>query len=263
MIVLDELAYAQNLLLNGSSKPYPILKDVVLLGKYWKYKGLETHEIKIKLEEYCKKTDKEWNKAISGWKITKAISATNQYRLRTTFPITVTKSEVETIKQFQDYSYQKVLFVLIVISKFLKYSNTKINPSKKLKVINEFFVNDEIQNIIKIAKISMRKAASNRMLHKFYLAGVLDGTTYNSLKIKCVNENSEPEILINDFSNLVLYWCRYSGEKIAGCSVCGKLFIKKSNRHAMCRSCFSEQRRAKKREYERRYRMERGQLETL
>jgi hypothetical protein len=247
IIIIDEKAYAINLISHGSSTPYPKLKDVEILAKYWKYEGLETHEIHQKLNEYCIKTDPLFNMASSGWKIKKALNTIKLYRLRTTFPVVITKAEVATIQQFKDYNYQKVLFVLIVLAKYLKYSNTRIKPTTKTRLINDFYVNEKILNIVKISRISIRKEKRNQMLRAFFLAGVLDATTYNTLKIKCIDENSEPEIVVTDFENLVLYWCRFCGEKIAGCSNCGKLFLQRTAMQSKCRSCYSIDKKEKTR----------------
>jgi hypothetical protein len=263
MIILDELAYSENLLKFGSPKPYPVLGDIMILAKYWKYKNLKTHDIRLKLEEYCNKTDKDWNPVLSGWKIAKALNNIKLYRLRETFPVTITKAEVENIKKFNNYSHQKILFVLLFYAKFLKYANTRIAPTRKSRIINQFYVNEPFSNIVKVTGVSLRKDKRNAFLHDAYLKGFVDGTIYNTLLIKYVDEKSEPEIIVEDFENIVLYWQRYAGERIAACSSCGKLFVKRSNRHAMCRKCFVEHRREKKKEYEQKYRKERGQLETL
>ena len=224
---------------------------------------METHEIRTKLLEYCYKTDSLYNETLSGWKIKKAINATKIYRLRTAFPVVITKSEVAKIKEFDDYNFQKVLFVLLTYAKFLKYANTRLVPTKRTRVINEFYVNEKLRNIVKVAKVSIRKDKRDKFLHDAYLKGFLDGTIYNTLLIKYADENSEPGIIVEDLDDIVLYWQRFCGEKIAACSICGKLFVKRSNRHAMCRKCFSEQRKTKKREYEQKYRDGRGQLESL
>ncbi len=247
MIVLDELHYAENLIKNGPESNYPKLKDIIILGKYYKFQGKETREIRLLLEKYCYKIDKNWNRVLSGWKIIKSLNTVKLYCLRTTFPVVVTKTEVETIKQWKDYNYQKILFVLIVIAKIFKYSDTRIKSNTKVKGINEFFVNESMSSVVKISRISLRKANRNKMFHEFFDAGILDGTTYDSLKIKCIVENSEPEIIVTDFENIVLHWARYCGERIAGCK-CGKLFLQRTNMQKMCRSCWQEERKKKVRD---------------
>ena len=91
------------------------------------------------------------------------------------------------------------------------------------------------------------------MLHEFKEKGLLYYTHYDSFKMLCIDESSDPEIVVTDISDPILFWQRYNGEKIAACSKCGKLFAKRSNRHSMCRSCFEEQRREKRKEYNEKY----------
>lgn len=243
LIVLDEEAWAESLLKNGSPKPYAISKDVSILAKYWRYKGLETHDIRLKLEEYCYKSDPYFNDANSYWKIRNALRDSKNYRLRRAFPITITKSEVSTINRFDDYGQQRILFLLLVYAKFLKYTNTRIKPTQKTHVIGEFYVNEKMSNIVRIAKVSMTKKERKDFFNKLYDEGMFDYTFYDSLLIKYVDENSDPEIVVDDFGDITLYWARYCGERIAACSSCGKLFIKRSNRHTYCRSCWKNRER--------------------
>jgi len=246
LIVLDEESWSENLLKNGSPKPYAISKDVSILAKYWRYKGLETHDIRLKLEEYCYKSDPYFNDANSYWKIRNALRDSKNYRLRRAFPIVVTRAEVDVIKQFKSYDYQKVLFVLLVTGKFLKYSNTKIKPTNKTRIINDFFVKESMSEAVRNARVSMRIKERKDMFNNFYNAGVFDvGHYYRTLKVKFVDEDSEPEIVVTDFDNIVLSWCRYCGERIAACSKCGKLFLQRTNMQQKCRHCWKDERKEK------------------
>jgi len=251
LIILDELYHAKQLLKDGLQTSYPKLKDIIIIAKYLAYIGEGKKDIYNKLYEICLETDKNFNLAINGWKIKKAINSTNLYRLRTPFPVTITKDEIEAIQYFPDYNYQKVLFVLLVYAKFLKYADTKISPSKRPRVIGEFFVNERFNNIVKVARVTITKQKRNDMLHKFYLEGYIDGTVYNSIVVKYVKEKGDIEIIVTDLENIVLHYQRYCGERVAGCE-CGQLFLKRSNRHKMCRNCWKERRKTIQKEYEKR-----------
>jgi hypothetical protein len=243
MIILDEEAWAENLLKNGSSRQYPVANDVRILAKYWRYKGLETHDVRLKLEEYCCASDPYFNPVFSYWKITNALRDSKNYRLRRAFPVSVTKAEIATIKQFEDYGQQRVLFVLLVYAKFLKYTNTRIKPTQKTRVIGEFYVNEKMSNMVRIAKVSMRRNERKNFFNDLHDKGLFDYTFYDSLLIKYVDENSDPEIIIEDFSDITLYWARYCGERIAACSKCGKLFLQRTNMQQKCRQCWKEDRK--------------------
>ena len=253
MVIFDEEEYAKKLLKEVSPKPYISLYDLTVLAKYYKFLNKETHEIRILLEKFCLESNRDYNKDLSGWKIDKALNRTKTYRIKTNFSVVVTKSEVEKIKEFENYNYQKLLFVLLVIGKFSKYSNARIVPSNRTHAINQIYVNDDLSNTLKVARVSFRKDQRNKFLHEMFEKGFLDGTIYKTLSLKYVDESSEPEIVVTDINDPVLFWERYNGEKIAACSKCGKLFVKRSNRHSMCRSCFEEQRRDKRKEYNKKY----------
>jgi hypothetical protein len=252
-MILDEKEYVENLIKNGSKTPYASVKDLTALAKYYKFLNKETHEIRLLLEKFCYDTNKYYNPVLSGWKVDGALNTIKRYKIRTSFPVVITKKEVETIKKWEDYSYQKILFLLIVMAKFLKYSHTRIVPSSKTRLINDFYAKDKITNIFKVARVSANEDKRFDILYDFRKAGILYFTHYDSFKIFCVDESSEPEIVVTDINDPVLFWERYNGEKIAACSKCGKLFVKRSNRHSMCRSCFEEQRRDKRKEYNKKY----------
>jgi hypothetical protein len=201
------------------------------------------------LEKFCRESNKDYNKNLSGWKINKALNRTKTYRIRTNLSVIISKSEVEKIKEFENYNYQKLLFVLLVTGKFSKYSNTRIVLSNRTRTINQFYVNDDLSNTLKIARISFRKDQKNKFLYEMFKKGFLDGTIYKTLLLKYVDEFSEPEIVVTDINDPVLFWQRYCGEKIAACSKCGKLFIKRSNRHSLCRSCWRDREKEIKREW--------------
>jgi hypothetical protein len=253
LIILDEEEYAKKLLKKVLPKPYISVQDLTILAKYYKFMGKENHEVRALLEKFCRESNKEYNLVSSGWKIDRALNKTKSYRIRTNLFVTVTKSEVEKIKEFNNYNYQKLLFVLLVIGKFSKYAKTRIVPSNKTYGINQFYVNDDLSNTVKIARVPFRKDQQNKFLYAAYEKGFLDGTIYKTLLLKYIDESSEPEIVVTDINDPVLFWQRYMGEKIAACSVCGKLFAKRSNRHSMCRSCFEEQRKDKRKEYNKKY----------
>jgi hypothetical protein len=100
-----------------------------------------------------------------------------------------------------------------------------------------------MSNIVRAAKVSMRRNERKKFFNNLYDKGMFDYTFHGSLLVKYLDESSDPEIIVEDFTDISLYWARYCGEKIAACSNCGKLFIRRSNRHTYCRSCWKERER--------------------
>ena len=108
MKTLDEKEYVENLIKNGSQTPYASKKDLTMLAKYYKFLNKEAHEIRLLLEKFCYETNKDYNPVLSGWKIHKALNTTKTYRIVTSFPIVITKAEIETIQQWEEPSYRKI-----------------------------------------------------------------------------------------------------------------------------------------------------------
>jgi hypothetical protein len=68
------------------------------------------------------------------------------------------------------------------------------------------------------------------------------------LVIKYAEAAGDPEIIVEDFDNIVLYWQRLSGERVAACSKCLKLFVQRTNMQQMCRKCWKDESKRKMRE---------------
>jgi hypothetical protein len=247
MIILDELTYAQKLL---DEKKYPILRDLIVLAKYYKYLSYSDMDIKQALSSYCNERVLDWNEIRQSWKIKTAIRTMKKYRLRVPVSTPITKKELERIAEVNDYNKEKLLFVILVFAKFLKYNDVKIKPSNVPKNIGEYYVNDEMINFFEFARIKSNWKYRNRVSHELYEDGYIDGTTYGGHKIKYVYECSETALFVTDYSNIVLAYLRYKGEKVVGCS-CGKLFVYKNSRREFCDTCRAKIKKDKDREYQR------------
>ncbi len=252
-IVLDELARAKELLKTKKFGSYIKLKDLILLSKYYYYTGMETRQIKKELRSQCKQVDKNWNDAVQGWKINVAIRESHKRRLRIPTPIPITKAELSRIKEINNYVLEKVLFIFLAMSKILKYNTVIIKPRRKPVLVGLFYLNEKANNIFALARVDVRKKQRNEMLHDLFLKGYIDSTRYGGFTLKYVFEDSPTEFLIEDYESLVLYYQRYCGEQVVGCS-CGRLFLKRGNRSNSCHQCRQERRRERWREEQKRHR---------
>jgi hypothetical protein len=243
LIILDERAYAEQLLKTKKFGNYIKLKDMVLLSKYYYYLGFKTREIKKKLKELCKRVDPNWNDITQSWKLTVSIRESKKRKLRLPMPIPITRDELYKIKQINDYSLEKVLFIFLAISKILKYNTTVIKPRRSARLIGLFYSNEKASNVFSLAKVDVRKKQRSEMLHYLYEMEYLDATRWNGFLIKYVCEDSPVEFMIEDYENLVLYYQRYCGEQVENCSECGKLFLKRNSRLNLCHNCKQEKRR--------------------
>jgi hypothetical protein len=99
--------------------------------------------------------------------------------------------------------------------------------------------------MVRVAKVSMRRKERKNFFNRLHDKGLFDYTHNDSLLIKYVDENSDPEIIVDDLSDITLYWARYCGEKVAACSKCGKLFLQRTNMQQKCRHCWKEDKKEK------------------
>jgi len=241
-IILDELAYAKTLLKTKNFGNYIKLRDLVLLAKYFYYSGMDTRETKKQLRVLCKNVDKDWNETTQGWKLKVSIRESKKRRLRTPMPVPITKAELDKIKEIKNYVLEKILFIFLCYSKILKYNTVIIKPRKKPILLGLFYANERAGNIFNVAKVDVRKKQRNEMIHLLFEKGYIDATRYNGFLIKYVYEDSPTEFMVEDYENLVLYYQKYCGEQIIGCS-CGRLFLKKNSRSGLCPICKQEKRK--------------------
>jgi len=253
-VILDELSYAKKILENKTE--YPKLKNVIILAKYFSYLGYKPAQIKRELFEYCHRNDPYFNDVVQGWKIKIGIREMRKYRIRVPISIPITEEEIKAIKSVKDRISQELLFVLLVMAKFLKYSNTKIKPSGK-RTIGVFYVNETSRNLFKMIDSRTRKKERERIEHSLCLLGLINRNRKYPYIINFASEISNVVFMVEDYSNIVLYWKRFLGYPIIGCS-CGKLFFKRTSRK-ICPDCWKKQRLEKKREWAKNTR-QRGQL---
>jgi hypothetical protein len=249
VIILDELEYAKTLI---EDKQYPKLKNLVIIAKYLKYNGDKPAVIKNKLISYCKENALNWNETMGEWKIYTAIKETKKHKLRIPISIPITKREIENIRLVNNYELEKFLFVLLVYAKILKYNDTRIKPRKKPQTLGFLYVNEKVTKLFKEAHLNVRKDIRQKYLQELYSLGYIDQTNRGSFVVKYGCDESDMELTIIDYNNIVLYYQRLCGEKIAGCE-CGKLFLKKTSRHSLCPICWKKKRLKEKAEYTRNY----------
>jgi len=243
-MIFYEKDHAEKLLKTGFTS-FMNYRDLSILAKYFKYIGKNKTQIKKSLLEFCEKFTPNFNEILSRKKIDDAIKSSQKYGLRFPMDIIVTDTELNIIKNCGDYKRQKILFVMLVISKYFKYNNTRLTPKNSNKHDNEFYVNDTFINILKIAKVNVSKFERRDILYDLEQSELI--TTINtkrkskkkkndiSYRINFVCENSNDSIIVCDMDNIVEFYPFY-------CEKCGKE-IDRAKRHNLCSNCYEEKRR--------------------
>jgi hypothetical protein len=254
-VILDEYRYAQELLRERQEKLQN--KDLIILAKFWRAEGLKPSKIKRNLLEYCQKTDKYGSEFFWNKKIKWVFNESRKYRVQRPVNIYITEEELKSIKSVNDYQKEKILFVLLAFAKFKKHGNFKVSPSKRPRKLGLFYASLSPRDIFDLARVNVRKQKRFQILKELGDSGFIrqksytnrKGWSYGTVLLNYANEESPVGIALEDCDNFVLYYQRFCGEKVAGCS-CGKLYLKKTSRHNLCPACWSMKRKEKKREWD-------------
>lgn len=246
MIIFCEKKHAEWMLENGFHN-FMSSQDLSILARYLKYIGKNKSQIKTDLIEFCKKHNPEFNEIIYDKKLRWVINSCNKYNLRIVMDIIVTEKELETIKSVKNYKYEKILFVMLVVSKYFKYNRIKIEKENSKKNEN-FYVNAKFTDILKQANVNVSKKERNSILFELNKTGLIEATLNGAHKINFISEESGSAVVVNNMDAIISYFPIF-------CIKCGNKMDKKSYKHDMCPSCYKEYRTEKVREHVRKHRI--------
>lgn len=235
-MIFDEKKAAEEILENGFSS-FMSRKDLGILAKYFKYLGKNKTQIRKSLIEFCEKYSLEFNEVLSRERINNAINNSDKFGLRLPASINVTESELESIKNIGNYNRQKILFVMLVIAKYAKYSETRYKPKKESIYDDNFYVNEKTTSILKMAKVNMNKIDRRKVFADFKKLGVIDSTYSGAFRIMIVDELSPILLTISDMDNMIDF---YPFKNEITCEICGKLVEKTGKRQKYCLDCYKK-----------------------
>jgi len=235
--VFNEKIYAENLLKNGFSD-YLTWKDLLILSKYFRYKGQKKSEVKKSIVEFYKKFS-VYNEQIVGSKVDNAIKKSEKYVLRISPNINITKSEVEKIRKLKNYKLEKICFVMLVISRSNK---TAFNSQS-----SRYYLNMNFSEILAEAKVHASKTDRNKIKHELFKLNMICAPEPNKMseynnhgemfELLFIGEDSTDEIIVTDMNNIILFYPQK-------CIQCGKEMPdrKKGKRTNLCDECYKAER---------------------
>lgn len=222
----DEEIISEEIHKNGFRDGYYTVGQARLVAKYFRWRlGYGDARIKSALPEFCKQHDKNFRKVPNRKSIAEIVNASKKEFIKKASPISITKSELETIRTVKNFKAQRVLLGFLIIAKRDDGHVSKNRWPQIKRIVGISISNKEI---LKFARI-------------FYDMGLIDVGTDHTIKF--INNSSEVAILISDektlysISNLYKEYC---GGEIAWCKECGKEYIKNSNRHSYCDECWKK-----------------------
>ena len=140
--------------------------------------------------------------------------------------INITKNEMYKIRMFDEHKVQKFLFVLLVLSKYYCFSGE----------IDYYIFYKNLSTLFAIAKIHLNKKEKFEILNKCINSGLATRDKFNNLIVTFVDNNSEIEIVVDDFTDIIKFFPHY-------CEVCGIEIEKTGRNHKMCKKCWKERNR--------------------
>lgn len=241
-VEFNELSKAQDILKNnGFSKGVLTIQELTILAKYYFFLGKTGNKLKKELIDFCKKNSIGFNEIVHRQTIIDAVKRAEKYNLKTSGSIIITTAEMDIIRSLPT-KYGKILFIMIAMA---KYDRNNLNKNKKNYNLdnNKYYCNKNMREIIGLARIIMTEDDILTMckflaVENQYIRPIEERD--NAYIVFCINEDSNPEIIVKDMNHLINYLPFY-------CEKCGKCVERTGRRQKYCKECWEE------RERERRY----------
>jgi DNA-directed RNA polymerase subunit RPC12/RpoP len=249
-IFVDEIAMAKRILENGfingnGGRNY---WDLLCLGKYYKSLGMGEIRIKKALGDFCKSQiinsdevdafyDARYIKTVMP-----KIMSTDEWK---PIPVQITLSELDAIRSIKNFRWQKVLFVMLVFAKELKYramSGMDEDVKRRFARFGYYVADRYMGEIKEIAKVKMsNKHIMDVVIFNLIKLGLTGGAEDNESHITplyFVNDHDVPTLVIDDFEHILEYYVDWiGGTEIFHCADCGQECEKTGNKTQRCPSC--------------------------
>ncbi len=224
MIIFDEEKYAIDII-NSGFKNKSIFKDVAIVAKYLRYKNDNEDYVRKNIYALCKEYKKDFN-LVKDYKIMDSIiSESKKWKIKLGKNINITKKEFDIINS-EDEKVKKVLFVLLVISKF--YYNDKSD---------DYYVNIPDNDIFKLCNLNIKKSKKIEIMHYITQKEYVTPNIHMSMKINYIYKDSQMVYNIPVGNDMIIYFEQLLGKKTISCEKCGTLVLKTNNRVKYCKSC--------------------------
>jgi hypothetical protein len=239
MQIFYEEEHAQNLLNGINYKGHSKQRDFNILAKYYKSLGYSQNKIKDSLIKFGYDVIPSFNEVTSYRMINKAIRISEKNDLSVRHDVFVTDAELESIKSIKNYKHEKILFTMLVVSKFFNSST-----SEKIS----YYCNLKFGEILRLSKVSatgierknMGYDINNYGLVKYHVKEGKDAKDF--YWIFFVDNNSPVKIVVNDLYNVSSFYPFF-------CTVCGKEYPKTGRNQTMCDECWGNKKKELDREY--------------
>ena len=224
-IIFDEVMYCEDLLKNRPK----IIKNryLYVLLKYFYYSGLKKLDAIDKIKEFCRLCEPNYNFTLAENVFINLEKVYGKQKIKIPKKVGITKQELESIRVCNDYKKEKILFVLLVLSK------------NNHATSNKYYVNDvKDSTLFRLAKVYLNKIDRDKMMHELYLDKYFSKPRddQQNFLINYVDTSEEYEIIVTDMNNIIYFYPIY-------CEKCGKRIDKVSEKKKLCDECYKEKRK--------------------
>lgn len=157
-----------------------------------------------------------------------AIENTRDRKLLIPIKIPITRTEYEKLLEIDNDEYRRIIFVMLVESKYFKFNNVSI-IDEEINKNTMFFVSMPYKDVMKAVKVKSSKEKQKESMYYLFQNGFFGRTAIKDLfYVKIVDINKNPEDVVEwifDYDHLDLHYERIFAEKpISECNYCGCLF---------------------------------------
>jgi len=260
---IDEKKVLESLLKNKKNINNNTYQKIIVYIKSLKEKNVKNVEIRNKVDElmnnyYTGFVMADWEQVLRSL-VNKFVKKEHR-NFRELKDINITLNELKFIKEFEDIETEKLLFVMLVLSKSYPY-----NPNRNKDKIREYWVNCDSNIIFGLSKFKYKWGVS-RFEQREYLIYDIAQKIYKHINKK--GEDIENNVIIinkicdsssikigyaddeldvnglnitineNTMDTLVLEYLKWRGEKVVTCIECGKLILVESKKSPKyCKEC--------------------------
>lgn len=232
---MNEYTYAENLLNKQDLKACDLgdkpSSTLNLLARYYREIGKNDDEIKELLSDFLNRCLKDKYKE-SKWidSIFYQVVKSKKYNLKKVDNVIVTKSEMETIQSVKGKSRQKVLFTLLVLSKYYNAVSDK----------NKNWTNLEYKKIFKLANVQLSIQNQALLINALCNCGFVNvskNVGKPNIQVNFVDNESDTVLTITRLKDLGKEYLMFCGEDYIRCQKCGTLVKNYKNTNKYCKTC--------------------------
>lgn len=236
MLILNEEKWAESLYCGKNSDIKSIVGKVGYITRYQLYTlGYNDQDNYRCAVDWLRRNHDNFDESTYSNLISDAVKRAHKRPFYKIDSIKITKSELEAISSLNDLRAEKVLFVLLCISKQQRVSNAFTNGLVKYS----------LSELCKMARISVPTEEREYILYYIIQYGLLDYPKKNNtqcLIVNFVDDSDDVELEIDELdcqelAYVYLNW-KSNGDGYDRCELCGKLMKQsKSNPKRFCRTC--------------------------